>query len=417
MERTMKTITIKGGRLLKTRHTMAHLLTTLLLLLLAGSQSYAQFLRAVDTTKPPLRPMYGVSNDEFYIAGTFQKWGPVQETFHSLDYYDLWTHAAWMGIPIVHVQINEGQSEQNDRFLSSNARQSNQRALLTLKPLNDMGWGQAIEFYAFDSVQSQLWPTKFLHRQGGALDTNKNTKEWVNGLYPVLEQLYTTSNTGANDSILWGVVYGYDSVLQKYRWVKPWMRRSFYSNDSVQNTDAFLKDRRDRPVFEDSINYLVLTGHLKQTPNPNIAETDSLLRIDIVYELPTYIDVDPNDNQNSYFNASGQKIDVQQDMEFVCRSYYLRKQDLMDASLTWNEYKEAVFPMSLRWCSDELTRGPAHPAATSRSIDIRVHWLGVNEDVYLRSVSLRDYRGQMALGRTAEARKYRAKVRMGDSGL
>ncbi|MBK8912759.1 MAG: hypothetical protein IPM61_15720 [Chlorobi bacterium] len=399
---------------MKSRHTMARLLTTLLLMLLAGSQSYAQFLRAVDTTKPPLRPMYGVGNDEFYIAGTFQKWGPVHKSSRNRDYYDLWNHAAWMGIPIVHVQINQNDSTQNDRFLSSNARQSNQRALLTLKPLNDMGWGQAIEFYAFDSVQSQLWPTKFLHRQGG--DTNGN----YNNPYPdqpnvfVQEELYTTNNTGANDSILWGVVYGYDSVLQKYRWVKPWMRRSFYSNDSVQKTDAFLKDRRDRPVFEDSINYLVVTGHLRRDVDQNsaVSNDSALLRIDIVYELPTYIGVDPNDNHNSYFNSSGQKIDVQQDMEFVCRSYYLRKQDLIDNNLAWNEYKEAVFPMSLRWCSDEVTRGPAHPDAASRSIDIRVHWLGVNEDVYLRSVSLRDYRGQMALGRTAEARKYRSDVLM-----
>jgi len=381
---------------------------TAFVFLLAGSQAYAQFLRAVDTTKPPLRPMYGVGQDEFYIAATFQKWGPIQQANLERYYQDLWNHASWMGIPILNVQMSAVDTSQNQAFLYSSNRQSNQRVLLTLKPLNDMGWGQSIEFYAFDSVQSQLWPTKFLHRQGGVLDTNKNTKEWIGGTHPVLEQLYTSSNTGANDSILWGIVYGYDPVLQQYRWVEPWMNRAFYSNDSVQKTNAFLKDRR-HTTGPDSMNYLVLTGHLRDLVNQNsaVADTTPLLRIDIVYEIPKYNDADTNNNRVSYYNASGQQLIAQQNMEFVCRSYYLQKQDLMDASLGWNEYKEAVFAMPLNWCSDELTRGPMYPSTTSKSIDVRVHWLGVNEDVYLRSVSLRDYRGQMAVGRTPEAKAYR----------
>jgi len=397
MENTMKKFI--RSRSLKVWQIMPAL--TALFFLLAGSQAYAQFLRAVDTTKPPLRPMYGVGQDEFYIAATFQKWGPIQQANLERYYQDLWNHASWMGIPILNVQMSAVDTSQNQAFLYSSNRQSNQRVLLTLKPLNDMGWGQSIEFYAFDSVQSQLWPTKFLHRQGG--DTNGN----YNPDPPFFqEELYTVSNTGANDSILWGIVYGYDPVLQQYRWVQPWMNRSFYSNDSVQKTNAFLKDRR-HTTGPDSMNYLVLTGHLKQAPNPNILGTDSLLRIDIVYEIPKYNDADTNNNRVYYYNASGQQLIAQQNMEFVCRSYYLQKQDLMDASLGWNEYKEVVFPMSLNWCSDELTRGPMHPSTTSKSIDVRVHWLGVNEDVYLRSVSLRDYRGQMAVGRTPEAKAYR----------
>ena len=407
----MTTFTVSYRR----RHNWPTCLTTLLFLL-AGSQCYAQFLRSMDATTPPLRPMYGVGKDEFYIGATFQKWGPVQQTSGGSWYQDLWNHAAWMGIPIVHIQMNQTTMQENHRFLESTNRQSDQRVLLTLKPLNDMGWGQAIEFYPFDSVQSSLWPTKFLHRQGG--DPNGN----FNNPYPdqptvfVQEELYTSTNTPANDSILWGVVYGYDPALQQYRWVKPWMNRSFFSNDSVQKTNAFLKDRRDRAeIPEDSMNYLVLTGHLRSDvdQNTSVALTEPLLRIDIVYELPKYNDADTNNNRVYYYNASGQQQRVEQDTEFVCRSYFVRKQDLMDASLGWNEYKEVAFAMPLRWCSDGLTRGPAHDNTTSKSIDVRVHWLGVNEDVYLRSVSLRDYRSQMALGRTNEARAFRANNIMG----
>ena len=399
----------------RSRHIWPTCLTTLLFLL-AGSQCYAQFLRSMDATTPPLRPMYGVGKDEFYIGATFQKWGPLQQTSGGSWYQDLWNHAAWMGIPIVHIQMNQTTMQENHRFLESTNRQSDQRVLLTLKPLNDMGWGQAIEFYPFDSVQSSLWPTKFLHRQGGEelystveLDEYQRRKREVH---------YTTTNTPANDSILWGVVYGYDPALQQYRWVKPWMNRSFFSNDSVQKTNAFLKDRRDRAeVPQDSMNYLVLTGHLRdqQLLNGNVLGTEPLLRIDIVYEIPKYKDADAWDGNNRviYFDATGRQITAEQDTEFVCRSYFVRKQDLMDASLGWNEYKEVAFAMPLRWCSDGLTPGPAHDNTTSKSIDVRVHWLGVNEDVYLRSVSLRDYRSQMALGRTNEARAFRANNIMG----
>ncbi|MCE7933841.1 MAG: T9SS C-terminal target domain-containing protein [Chlorobi bacterium CHB2] len=394
---------------------MARLLTTLLLMLLAGSQSYAQFLRAVDTTKPPLRPMYGVGNDEFYLSGYFQKWGPLdaQGGAFAGAYDDLWQHSHFMGLPIVHINIKNDDYDDFRLFYDDTLRQSTDRIALTMDIVHTIGWGQAIEFYAFDSVQSLLYPCKFLHRQGGILDTNKNTAMW-NGAYPVLEQRYTTGNTGVNDSIMWGVVYGYNAERQVYS-SAPYSMPIAAFEDSVQNRTGIIQPSQNHRIGPnggagDTIHYIVLTGHLSSTPNNTVDNDSALLRIDIIHDLPKYYDA--FGAQTIWYDSTLSGHTITANTERHCRSFYVRKGELLDSNLAWNAYKEAVFPVNLRWYADGKTPGPDHPLSTSRRFDIRVHWLGVDEDVAIRSVSIRDSAAQLALGREARCQQWRTESMM-----
>lgn len=377
-------------------------LTTLLLLILAGSQSYAQFLRAVDTTKPPLKPLYGVGNDEFYLSGYFQKWTQFSEQSGNIGWYDdLWNHAHYMRIPILHIAVpsDAGGRASFHRFYNHNSKQAGDRVSLLFGDAFRNGWGQAIELYPFDSVQSSIWPSKFLHRQGG--DTAVNYNQPVPGGAFVQEEIYTTSNTGSNDSILWGTVYGYNPSKQVYRYA-PYSMPLYHFEDSVQNSESIL--RPNHPVGPDTLPYLVVTGHLRdiQVQNPNVGNDSALLRIDIIYELPKYRG--PYGQPTLYYNDTLGRRVVQNDTEMVCRSFFVRKGDLQPAAgQQWNNYREAAFEMNLQWCSDMRTPGPNtllkdSAYDVSRRFDIRVHWLGVDEDVYLRSISVRDSVGQLVLG-------------------
>ncbi|MCC7437363.1 MAG: hypothetical protein IT211_02585 [Armatimonadetes bacterium] len=388
------------------------LFTTLLLLVLAGSQCYAQFLRSLDTTTPPLRTIYGVGNNEFYLSGFFQKWGPLSALGGSSAsfYDDLWKHSHFMGLPIVHISIPNDEYDDFRLFYNDTLRQASDRIAITMDIVHNIGWGQAIEFYPFDSVQSSLYACKFLHRQGGDTGTlNYNNPFPDRPSEFVQEELYTTSNTAANDSILWGVVYGYDSVRQVYR-SAPYSMPLVDFQDSVQNLTGIIQPNQNHLIGPnggagDTIHYIVLTGHLTSAPNNAVSNDSALLRIDIIHDLPKYYDI--FGAQTLWYDSTLTPHTITANTERLCRSFYVRKRDLIDTNLAWNAYKEAAFPVNLRWYSDGKTPGPDHPISTSRRFDIRVHWLGVDEDIAIRSVAIRDSAAQLALGTEKRCRDWR----------
>lgn len=304
-----------------------------------------------------------------------------------------------MGLPIVHINVPNGDDGEFRLFYNDTLRQAHDRVALTMDIVHSMGWGQAIEFYPFDSVQSALYACKFLHRQGGDTTQANYNQPDIDKPF-VQEELYTSTNTPANDSILWGVVYGYDSSRQVYR-SAPYSMPLVDFQDSVQNLTGIIQPSQNHLIGPnggagDTTYYIVLTGHLTSTPNNLVGNDSALLRIDIIHDLPKYYDI--FGAQTLWYDSTLTPHTISANTERLSYSFFLRKQQLLDTNLAWNAYKEAVFPVNLRWYANGKTPGPNHPLSTSRRFDIRVHWLGVDEDLYLRSISVRDSVGQLVLG-------------------
>lgn len=334
-------------------------------------------------TAVPRKPVYGIGLDEFWIAAR-----KASEPPSGASYASLWNFARPLGISTWEM-VNVNMTLELDPLRNAASQARHERIVANMNPLNDGGRGREVEFYPFDSAVSFYWQNRFLVRSGGGQAFSQNPDPKFNGLQ---ERVYDLTNTGANDTILKRMVYGYDPDRHTHRW------------DTLPRYDEFVEhtwEMAANPNGSDTF-HIVVTGHLfsPQNGGGTADDNDSLLAIEIWNEVPWY---------TSYLDSSGvERTDMTAHRDFLYHTVYIYKRDLIPQETTpnYNAYHEVVIPVNMVRYAGGMG-GPANPANSAHRMDIRVRWTGM-EKVALRNIALRDNRAQLMVGSRAQDISYRA---------
>lgn len=271
---------------------------------------------------------------------------------------------------------------------------------------SQMGLAREVVFYPFDSVQSPYYPFRFsstLDAVPGVYRLNLEEKDPVYQR-PVQERVYDSASATPGAVIAEHIAFNdaREDERRTYRWPS-----QTSTADSVQNVLRWISEDLERDSDGnlasgdlDSLYFLVVSGHIFDQGTSSL--TDSLLRIDVIYEVPQGM---------RYYSSSWTLTTAAADTGIVMRTFYITKSNLFPSGsppYTWDAYRHIVLPLNLRSREGGIP-GPGttlNHANFARRFDIRVSWLG-GERVALRSVALRDVRGQLALGNDSAAIAWR----------
>ncbi|HVZ40635.1 MAG TPA: hypothetical protein VHI13_15250, partial [Candidatus Kapabacteria bacterium] len=367
---------------------------TLAILLLLVSRPHA-----LHAQPAPLRHMYGVGDNEFYI-GAQLACEPADK--HHLD--ELWNFLNTMGVRIMTYDGRWSRDTNITPFLNSPLRHANpadsvwNRMVATTEPLTEAGNGGGYELYPFDSTQSSFFRCKFTQRAGGATVTNQTEHADDDPNISLAEELYDTTTTTPGQMVASGLAYNY-SAAQVYRFPQDlaggvWVR---HADSTVQSTDRWAIDRRNP---NDPILYVSAMGHLFYPTSANDLDSN-ILRIEVWYEVP---------RGTAYYTDPAHTAVAAANLDTLYATFFVRKRDFIRANnnVPEGKYQEIAFKLDLRQNAAGLP-GPLFAGNTSRRFDVRVYWTGA-ERLALRSVSLRDSIGQLVLGKDSASDAYRAHI-------
>jgi hypothetical protein len=370
-----------------------------------------------------VKPTFGIGTRDFMISGQINTWWTPD---HRIAFDRLWgfTHALGLN----YMQINGAQAYTSIKKLYNSTLRDSLRAdsvdRLTIIDgiLMWCGRSQAVDFYPFDSVQTLRYQWKFVKRHGGS---PHQTDIQITPIetQPLLEQWYSTASAdsvSAGDTILSDISYHW-TTRQQFRYLQPWTTWTSPSfPDSIQQSDDFITQHNDvtdtNVTKTDSVSFVVVTGHLFAEGASN--QTDSLLRVEIIYEIPK--NVDPNRKVVRYRGSDALWHAAGQDTSIPVTTLYVTKSQLFPDTVhgqVFNQYQEAAFPINLQWC-DNGAAGPRQPESFkpggdsfsySHRFNIRVTWLG-GEKLALRSIGLRDQVSQLLLGQELVCDTFRTKM-------
>ena len=233
------------------------------------------------------------------------------------------------------------------------------------------GFGREIVFYPFDSVQSTLWPSKFITKVADTVELNLAELDPVRR-YPVSEAVY--KNSGPIGQIATTIAINAASLSE----------RTFQKNRLMLSGQYTGAD-------SSRCGYFVVTGHLFTGGTAH--DTDQIFRVAVYYQL---------DSSRQYLNNSlGISTAGSGGIDILVDSFAVTKGQLRaDTTLTPNRYREISHRSDLWWRAHDNGPGPLHPNqpnAREQALDIRVYWTGA-EKAALRSVAFRDSLGELVLG-------------------
>ncbi len=343
------------------------------------------FCPATAQTSPaPIVPMHGVGDDEFLISSnvaTYPDSGGIGK---------LWEFARAMGISTLMpgASVNQIDTLVNDTLEAS----KNRLIIRGIDPVQLAGAGREVQFYPFDSVQVPLYKWLFTDRSGGTdLYNALNDPERS----PVREREYNSSNTIPGQLILKDIVYDW----------RPWQTNRFpaFAHDSTaHNASDFIEWYRyrwqtnsNKPTFN-----IVVTGHILD--NGSADEEDSLLKIEIIYEIPAGM---------QYQIPAGVPHLAETDTSYLYTTAYVKKASLaplFSSTPNYNEYRDTSIAIDFAQCAG-CPPGPMYGPNESRRFNLRVYWTGA-EAVALRSIALRDSIGELVMGNRQPSVDFRASM-------
>ncbi|MCB0714140.1 MAG: T9SS type A sorting domain-containing protein [Ignavibacteriae bacterium] len=343
---------------------------------------------------PPLVPLWNWSDTSFLI-GAWGGWNLMPPTDQVAD---LWDFFDAMGIDLyIGGFFADTVTSGQDATLRANDSIRGLRRVDTLLWSADvaggdrfvMGLGSAetpdndplareLEFYPFDSVQSPYYLFRFSSTQDSVYGVSRPNPFEVNPDSTKKRELrFDSTNTTPGTLVANELSFNrwVENDAKLYRW-----RAQTSTNDSLQDAERWIYENKG--ITDD---YLVVRGHL--FPDGVSALSDSLFKVEVVYEVPTGF---------KYFRPNTQKVTATADTSFPITTLYVTKNNLSPSGTpaNWDEYRDVVFPLNLKTLANNA-RGPAHPdiSDASRRFDVRVTWLG-GEPVALRSVNLRNVYAQ-----------------------
>ncbi len=329
------------------------------------------------TPPPPIVPMHGVGDDEFLVSSnvaTYPDSGGIGK---------LWDFARAMGVTTLMPGAN---FEQIDTLSDPTVRNPENRLIIRgIEPVQLAGAGRDVQFYPFDSVQVPMYKWLFTDKNGG-------TDFFNTGLPvpdPPRERRYNSSNTSPGQLILNDVAYNWHPGQTN--------RFPAIENDpTAHNASDFIDWYRYRwqtngkkPTFN-----IVVTGHLIES-NGSANDNDSLLKIEVVYEIPA---------GKNYELPAGVPHQAEADTSYIYTTVYVKKASLAPPSSptpNYNLYRDTSIAINFAQCAG-CPPGPMYEFNEdefneSRRFNLRVYWTGA-EAVALRSVALRDSIGELVMG-------------------
>ena len=350
----------------------------------------------IDTTLPEEKKPYGLEADDFPIGIYALNYN------HSRPIEELWSYMSDMGMNLVEVFVEEKNNlnlPQNETFweryrklLTSSLRPPDGKVVPSISykasVLAQSGQAQEIIFYPFDSSQIEQTdyyaPYAFEHimtERNDVLTEFNQRLEYRVGDNGPRESIYELSDSG--ETVMEGICYDwrperihrftpyYDSSSSSW---KEWYKTT------VMDASSLLRENFEKraPISE---YYVMVKGHLFDSGTA--ANSDSLLRIDVYYEVPY---------GKKYFDASDVQQTASTNERFLYTTLWVKKSDLFPANILepeWDEYREVAIPINFYECTECHMRGPLYPGNESLQFDMEVVYLG-KEKLALRSVALRD---------------------------
>ena len=242
------------------------------------------------------------------------------------------------------------------------------------------GFGREIVFYPFDSVQSTLWPSKFITKTNDATAFNALEEDPVTHILP-REAIY--QNSGTIGQIATTIAINASSLSA----------RTFQKNRlmlSGQHTDH----------DPSRCGYFVVTGHLFTNGTAN--DSDPIFRVAVYHQVAPSQQYLNNTLTTSTAGSNG--------LDILVDSFAVTKGQLRaDTALLPENYREISHRSDLWWRAHDNGPGPLHPNqpnAREQALDIRVYWTGA-EKAALRSVAFRDSLGELVLGTSQSSIDFR----------
>ena len=368
----------------------------------------------------PLRPMFGVGDNEFF-KGAWVKIKPGDPSWSYRKMVDsigfLWTLCDSLGLNVIRYQMDEVPEILTS--LAQSPRRRPRHRLITSEATSAMDgtfqmapWGRELILYPFntagvshDSVQFRDWPVYFTTLRGGV--AAKNRAEVNNWNQPADEQHYQRATTEPGTVIAEGI--GFNRYPQQtgrwptYRTFGGW-RRDY--SDTILETETFLGPHMIH-TFPYSTHYVTITARL--APGDRDGDPgEKLLRVEVFHEIP---------GGSRYFTdtASADRYAIaDENITRRIATIDLTRGDLLSRSPADPlRYAEISLPWDAR-----LNNGIPGPlyndalgATESQRFDIKVTWLA--GDLYLRSIALRDSIGELMLGQGPRSDMFRARALLG----
>jgi hypothetical protein len=372
------------------------LLLAILLTLLAATAASAQ--DPPRDTLVPIRPMFGVGLDEFYIgAWCFMhpsdcvSWSGAYIVNDATGIDSLWKFAGEMGFNILRPQLH-GNVPWVDRLAESHRFDIPGRefrfyihpAQYTAEDFYATGFGREVKFYPFDSAQSPFFPAIFTHYAGvSRYDSAEGGAQ---------ERWFTRESATPGSTVVSGILFN--------RGVCDLENRSDFLTEST------LGGRIAGTISLSVLARLVGDSHGSADTTPvMVVQLRHLIGRGEQYLASTPRGVAP--------------VHARNDTAILCDTVLVRRGELRDDSAC-GRYREIWRRKSLV-VRDDGGPGPFDPRQPppdrdrpsdggSLDFDLRVVWLGP-DGVALRSVAMRDTLAELILGRTAVSDAYREHLR------
>jgi hypothetical protein len=324
----------------------------------------------------PIKPAYNIGDYEYLIGGYD---GP----FHN-DPDAIWPYMDSLGVVIPFLgNLFPAPPDSALGVLLDTTDQSwrsGRRFVPTGPPQLFLGgFGREIVFYAFDSVQSTLWPCKFHDYVG-------HTTPIYNQSYQEGWQETVYENTSEIGQIATTIAINAASLSE----------RTFQKNRLMLSGQYTGAD-------SSRCGYFVVTGHLFDSLNNSNNDAVAVFRVAVYHQL---------DSGRQYLNNSlGISTAGSGGLDILVDSFAVTRGELRAGPSTWvpENYREISHRSDLWWRAHDNGPGPLHPNqpnAREQALDIRVYWTGA-EKAALRSVAFRDSLGELVLGTSQSSIDFR----------
>ena len=348
------------------------LMLALIVLMMMSTHAIAQ----------PIKPAYNIGDYEYLIGGYD---GPSPS-----DPDSIWPFMDSMGVTIPFISHLFPFTNGSLAVLKDTSDQwwrTGRRFLPLGSPLLLLaGFGREIQFYPFDSVQSTLWPCKFITKANDATAFNATEEDPVTHMTP-REAIY--ENSGTIGSIASTIALNAASL----------------STERIKKNRLMLSGQH---TGEDPsrCGYFVVTGHLFDSLNANNNDAVEVFRVAIYHQL----------DKKQHYLRDNLTIDSAgaNGLDILVDSFAVTRGELRAGPSTWlpEHYREISHRTDLYWRPYDNGPGPLHPSQPNgreQALDIRVYWTGA-EKAALRSVAYRDSLGERVLGTSQHSSDFRDSI-------
>lgn len=347
-------------------------------------------------TLVPIRPMYGVGLNEFYIgAWVFNhpadcvSWSGANIDPAAVGIDSLWKFAADMGFDIMRPQLHGIVPWVESLATSHRFDVPGRRFRFYIHPAQysaddfyAVGFGREIRFYPFDSAQSPYYPAILTSYRG---ESHYNPSE-----KGAQERWFTRNSVTPGEMVAGGVLFNRGIC-------------------DLENRSDFLSESTIGGRIAGTISFSII-AHLTDSAR-GVPDSTPLMVVQLWHLLRS--------RQQYLQSAPGGTVRARaaRDTAILCDTVIIRKGDLQGVPGRWHE----VWRRKSLVVRDDGGPGPFAPgelppnrddpgAGGSLDFDIRALWLGP-AGVALRSIALRDSLAELMLGSAAEDVGFRERLR------